>query len=43
MSKEKKVKGLEGVWTGKSAAFGIANTLEIDTVKNGFSKVVRLT
>ena len=39
--KGKRVRGRFG--TGKSAAFGIANTLEIDTVKNGFRNVVRLT
>lgn len=33
-----------GKWgTGKSAAFGIANQLEIDTVQNGERNVVRLT
>jgi hypothetical protein len=33
-----------GKWgTGKSAAFGIANTLQIDTVRNGLRNVVLLT
>ena len=39
--KGKRVRGRFG--TGKSAAFGIANTLTIDTVHNGFRNVVRLT
>jgi len=39
--KGKRVRGRFG--TGKSAAFGIANALEIDTIKNGFRNNVKLT
>lgn len=39
--KGKRVRGRFG--TGKSAAFGIANTLIIDTVQNGTRNVVKLT
>lgn len=39
--KGKRVRGRFG--TGKSAAFGTANTLTIDTVQNGIRSVVRLT
>ena len=39
--KGKRVRGRFG--TGKSAAFGIANVLEIDTVKNGLRNHVRLS
>jgi hypothetical protein len=37
----KRVRGRFG--TGKSAAFGIANVLEIDTIKDGVRNLVRLT
>jgi len=39
--KGKRVRGRFG--TGKSAAFGIANVLEIDTIKDGKRNLVRLT
>ncbi|GIK54944.1 MAG: hypothetical protein HND44_01060 [Chloroflexi bacterium] len=39
--KGKRVRGRFG--TGKSAAFGVANTLVIDTVQNGIRNVVELT
>ena len=39
--KGKRVRGRFG--TGKSAAFGVANTLIIDTVQNGIRNVVKLT